>query len=61
MVAGIFTQPQPHHKKASYGHKKRDKYLLQNWQQVSLWPEWCKVFEKIISNRISEFLADNFF
>ena len=42
-------------------HKKRDKYLLQNWEQVSLWLEWCKVFEKMIFNTISEFLADNFF
>ena len=37
-------------------HKKNDKQLLNNYWPISLLPSFGKIFEKIIFNRIYDFL-----
>ena len=37
-------------------HKKNDKQLLNNYQPISLLPIFGKIFEKLIFNRIYDFL-----
>ena len=37
-------------------HKKNDKQLLNNFRPISLWPIFGKIFEKLIFNRIYDFL-----
>ena len=39
-------------------HKKNDKQLVNNYRPISLLPIFGKIFEKIIFNRIYNFLAD---
>ena len=39
-------------------HKKNDKQLVTNYQPISLLPIFGKIFEKIISNRIYNFLSE---
>ena len=40
-------------------HKKGDKQLLQNYYPVSLFPICSKIFERIVSNPMLEFLEEN--
>ena len=42
-------------------HKKNDKQLLNNYQPISLLPIFGKIFEKLIFNRIYDFLIFSFF
>ena len=39
-------------------HKKNDKQMVENYQQISLLPIFSKMFEKIIFNRIYNFLLE---
>ena len=39
-------------------HKKNDKQLVNNYRPISLLPIFGKIFEKIISNRIYNFLSE---
>ena len=39
-------------------HKKNDKQLVNNYRPISLLPIIGKIFEKIVFNRIYNFLAD---
>ena len=39
-------------------HKKNDKQLVNNYRPISLLPVFGKIFEKIVLNRIYNFLAD---
>ena len=40
-------------------HKKDDKKFLKNYRRVSLFPICAKIFERIIYNRIFEYLIEN--
>ena len=40
-------------------HKKNDKQILENYRPLSLLPICPKIFERIIYNRIFEYLNDN--
>ena len=40
-------------------HKKDDKQFLKNYRPVSLLPVCAKIFERIIYNRIFEYLIEN--
>ena len=39
-------------------YKKNDKRLVNDYRPISLLPTFCKVFEKIIFNRIYNFLLE---
>ena len=40
-------------------HRKGDKQILKNHRPVSLFPIYAKIFERIIYNRIFEYLIEN--